>query len=220
MESNSPTTAQTGNESSDFKAAIQESKNAIHEAAMQKVKGSRGRKPLPRDANGNIIREPASMGHSMPNDNGASPTLASQNQIDHSQLLIEPLKIFSAIPARKHEIEELAFNDEEAKALAQSLDKLFNAYFPDVEKMSPKAAAWISLGFVGVSLGVSKVSIYQAVMSERRKQIQKREAELRTDNEGRVERTLEGQPGSTTTRTGKIMNQNSFTKPDTFSGRV
>lgn len=220
------TTAPTGNDAQDFKAAIQESKAVIHEAAMQKVKGSRGRKPLPRDANGNIIRESAPVVNGASLHDSGSTTLTPQNQIDHSQLLVTPIQILSSIPARKHDIEELAFNDEEARALAQSLDKVFNAYFPDIEKMSPKAAAWISFGMVGVSLTVSKVSIYQAVMSERRKhavkvnKVEVNEAGQRVDVQERA-----GEPGSTSTRTGKVAQANlaqpsSFMRPDNFGART
>ena len=60
-------------------------------------------------------------------------------------MLIEPLQIISRIPANKNNIPELALDYDEAKALSQSLDKVFNAYIPDVEKMSPKSAALITL---------------------------------------------------------------------------
>lgn len=201
-------TQASGTDASDFKAAIAESKAAIHEAEMQKVKSGRGRKPLPRDENGNIIRESAPMGTTNGNNNFAPQAQASQ--IDHSTLLVEPIKIISMVPARKHDIPDLAFDDQEAQALAQSIDKVFNAYFPDIEKMSPKAAAWISFGMVTVSLTVSKVSIYQAVMMERKKN-QKRDAPRPVSRD--IEGELEGEPGSTSPSAAR----NPFAKRDPFA---
>ena len=145
----------------DFKKIVDESKQKIHEAEQLKIKGSRGRKPLPRDSEGNIIRESAQ----------ATPVQSSpqSSAVDLSALLIEPIQLISRMPAKKHKIAELEFDFEESKALAASLDKVFNAYFPDLEKISPKAAAWLGLGMVAVSLSISKMSIYSEVMQSREK---------------------------------------------------
>lgn len=157
VESNSSPTDATG----EFRQLLNESKVKIHEAEQAKVKSARGRKPLPRDAQGNIIRESAQAPQT------ATSQVAPSHSIDLCELLVEPIQIISKIPARKHDIAQLAFDYDEAKALAVSIDKVFNAYIPDVEKMSPKTAALVTLGFTVSSLAIAKISIYSEVTAAR-----------------------------------------------------
>lgn len=167
-ESNLKPTGATAGES--FEKTIQESKSAIFESEQKAIKDPRGRKPLPRDANGNIIREHAPSNAGSVSHVGSGPA-APPSVVDLSGLLVEPLIIVSRIPARKHDIQELELEVDEAKALAVSIDKIFNAFVPDLEKMSPKTAALLTGGLTLSSILIYKMSIYSDVMHARRKTV-------------------------------------------------
>ncbi len=195
---------------SDFAEKIQESKDAIAQAAQAPVTGQRGRRRLPRDANGKIIRpengaSPAHVGGPTANngDRGASNThsVATSSPID-AKVLIEPFKIISKIPARKYGVKEIALDTDEATMLAEATDKLITAYLPDLEKMSPKAAAWLTFGLTASSLFLSKAMIYSETMQSRY-----------PENDGDIiaqENPNEVKAAEATINSRNILKQNSF----------
>ena len=86
---------------------------------------------------------------------------------DISQFLKVPLIALSQIPAAKNKIPELALSSDEAEAVAQSFNKILEAFIPDVGAMSPKAAAIISASVVIGAIGFQKYQIYAAVQEQR-----------------------------------------------------
>lgn len=94
------------------------------------------------------------------NTPGAPVSAQLAQQMDLAKYLAPPLAMVSQIPARKLGCDDLALNKDEAKLLADSLDAAITAYFPDVEKMSPKAAASLGLALTASSLFLAKAQIY------------------------------------------------------------
>lgn len=89
---------------------------------------------------------------------------------DISEFLKPSLICISNLPAQKHGIPELALNDSEATACAQSIQQILNAFFPDLSKMSPKAAACLGAALTVGSISVSKLNIYALKKQELLKQ--------------------------------------------------
>lgn len=94
-------------------------------------------------------------------EKSAAPIVEKQAIGDISGPLKLPLIAISKGPAIKYQIPELAFSDEEASMLAQSISELANAFIPDVNTMNPKVAAVMSFGLVASSIGFSKYMIFQ-----------------------------------------------------------
>lgn len=156
--SESPSNIQASG-TNDFSKTIQESKTAIREAAQKNLNGKRGRKAYPRDEAGNIIRPTQTMGNVAHSPSVGGPDL--------TEILVTPLKLLSQIPARKHKMPDLALTGEEALAIANSLNKVLDAYIPDLSRMSPKASALLMAGVTIGSVGVTKYQIYLENKNER-----------------------------------------------------
>jgi len=153
---------------SNFQELVKESKENIQAAAAIPPKGRAGRKPLPRDAAGNIIRDPnakqskrvsggAASQPSVTNQGTPSPTSPPPDITKH---LIAPIIGISKIPAIRYHVPELAFDQGEAFLCAHSLQEMLNAFVPDMEKMDPRAAAVISFGVTVGSIVFTKYQIY------------------------------------------------------------
>lgn len=157
---------------SDFASVVSESKESIKAAEMVPPKASRGRKKLPRDASGNIIRD-GSPQASKRVSGGAGPSVANQGTPspsnpppDIKKHLIRPLIGISKFPAQRYKIAELALDQEEAALCAESIQDLLNAFVPDVNQMSPKTAA--VLGFF-TTTGLIFFGKYQIYLEKRPK---------------------------------------------------
>lgn len=150
---------------SDFSKLVEESKANIQGAEMVPPKAGRGRKKLPRDANGKIIRDGS--GRVVPGT-AASPSVAQAGVSipgtpppDISKFLIQPIKSISKIPADRLGVKELAFDDSEAGASAQALSDLY-AVFAPAGQMNPKTAAICNCGLVFGTILFTKYQIYLA----------------------------------------------------------
>lgn len=136
-------------ENSEFKKVLEESKRNIHEASAEKDrKRGRGRPPKKRDE--------------APTPSNAGPQIAGQPiqpAPDVTEYIKNPIMFVSKIPAAKHGIPELAFTEEEAKACAEAINGVLQAFVPDVGAMDPKTASVLSLAMVVGSIGFQKYSI-------------------------------------------------------------
>ena len=143
---------------SNFEKAVEDSRKKIRATSRiePKVK-PRGR---PRKDGGERPR-PVSDETQGPQKVTASPPP------DISEYLKVPLIALSQIPAATNKIPELALTSDEAGAVAQSFNKILEAFIPDVSAMSPKAAAIISASVVVGAIGFQKYQIYAAVTHQR-----------------------------------------------------
>lgn len=142
----------------DFQKTIEESKQTIQNEKQKEVKKGRGRPRKSGDTG------PAVVGTSQapPQNNGLSP-----QSTDLSPYIVVPLQALSGIPAKKHNIPELALNAEEAKACAEALNQMFNVFVPNINQMSPKTAAVLGAFMVFGSIGFTKYQIYSEVQDAR-----------------------------------------------------
>lgn len=152
---------------SDFAEIVKESKENIQAAEMVPPKGKAGRKKLPRDENGKIIRDPSAPSRVKASGGASGPSVATQGTPspsspppDISKHLIAPLIGLSKIPAMRYRTPELALTGDEAALCAHSLQECLNAFVPDVGQMSPKTAAVIGVFLTFGSIGFSKYQIY------------------------------------------------------------
>lgn len=113
------------------------------------------------------------------------------SEIDLAAHLTLPIQALSRIPAQKHQIPELAFSAEEARACAEACNGVINAFAPQLEKMSPQSAAVLSAGLVFGSIGFSKFQIYTQVMEARREE---RRREVARDLGGEAGAPVEAGP--------------------------
>lgn len=146
---------------SDFKEVIEQSKANIQNAEIVPPKGRQGRKKLPRDANGNIIRDPSKVsGRVTPDQSSTANPSAAAPPADISKSLIAPIKMIGKYPANRFKIPELAFDDEECKALASSINDLYAVFAPNGQITDPRIAALANFGLVGGTIFVTKYQIY------------------------------------------------------------
>lgn len=160
-ESNSPAPENVAVQS-DFAQVVEESKKNIQNAEMIPPKARAGRKKLPRDAQGNIIRDAGQRVSGTATDSSVSPgplNQPSQPAPDISKHLIAPLIGLSKVPANRYSITELALDQDEAKAIAESLNQLYAVFAPQGQ-MSPKTAAICGVVLTVGSIGFSKYQIY------------------------------------------------------------
>ena len=144
---------QSNDSTEEFKKAVNESREKIHSIGPATAKRGRGR---PRkDQTGRV---------SLSRPNEGPPSLATETPKtpppDISRYLETPIISLSKLPAVKYEIPELAFDENEAKACAESLNQVLQAFVPSVGEMSPKTAAVISACATFGSIGFSKYQIY------------------------------------------------------------
>jgi len=146
---------------SDFKEVIEESKAAIQNASVAPPKARRGRQRLPRDASGNIIRDPSKVsGRVVPDQSSTANPSAATPPPDISKSLIAPIKMLGKYPAKRFKIPELAFDDDECKALAVSINELYAVFAPNGQITDPRLAALANFTLVGGTIFVTKYQIY------------------------------------------------------------
>ncbi len=136
---------------SDLNAIVEESKATIAQEGLKKMRG-RPRK----DGSAPTQKPVASVSSSPAQIASAAPV----GTADLTKYLEPPLLALSSIPAKRTGCKELALDKEEAKALASSLNDLMNAFIPDVNQLSPKAAASIGFGLTVSTIFLTKAQIY------------------------------------------------------------
>jgi len=205
------------NEATEFAEIVKQSQEKIHAQAQTPIKGKRGRPPAPRDANGNIIRDgKTSVDTNQTQQVNSNAQSLNESATDFSPVLIAPLTILSSIPAKKYDVPQLALDRDEAEALAKSIDKLISVYMPDLEKMSPKSAAWLTFGMTSVSIFTSKVYVYSEVMSERRKINSKNRETGRDHASNGVRSSLESDDNSSKNDSQSVREDNLTTRNNPF----
>lgn len=147
----------------DFSQVVAESQAAIQSAEMQPPKIGRKRGPYNKKRIG--VGGVASPSVALPTSGGAVAPGGLQ-PTDTSKLLIAPLKLLSSIPARRVQIPELALDQDEAQACAQSLNDILVAFNP-AGQLNPKTAAILSAGCVFGMVFVTKANIYSEKMKVR-----------------------------------------------------
>lgn len=144
----------------DFQKTVAESKAAVQAEGEKKVRKGRsdkGRARKPGDTSQHQAAQPG------------TPQSQPQGQTDLSPYIAVPLQALSGIPAKRHGIAELALSPEEAKACAEAINGIFNAFVPNINQMSPKTAAIMGAVMVFGSIGFTKYQIFSEVSAERLK---------------------------------------------------
>lgn len=138
----------------EFKTVVEESKKTITEAGQPPPKITRGRGRPRKDGSAPSQAAPNPQNTAPPP--GAMPTPPP----DLTQMFIMPVAIVGEIPARRTGIRELALTENEAVAIAQSLNGILQAFIPDLNRMSPKTAAIFTFGITVGSVALSKYAVY------------------------------------------------------------
>ena len=143
------------NKSADiFETKITESLNKVENQKNENlVKRGRGR-PRKYDADG----KPIAVENKQPEK---TPTP------DISKFLTAPLIGISKIPAAKYSCPEVALSPDEALAIAESLNGVLNAFFPNFEDIDPKMMSLFVLGTTCSSIAMAKVMVYQEKQLEK-----------------------------------------------------
>lgn len=113
-------------------------------------------------------------------------------KVDLAPFLKTPIQVISKIPASKYQCADLAFSDDEAKACAESLNQIVEAFIPDLNQMDPKTAAVVSGLSVFGSIAFQKYSIYQQKRAEMLAKIVETEAQ----NQTIAAESLDSSPGA------------------------
>lgn len=173
----------------DFKSVVEESKERLHSAELKDappiITRRRGRpagtygKYKKTKANAAQVETATELKH--------EPAPMRTPPPDISEVLKGPLKVLSGIPARKYSCPELALDDTEAAALAEAANNLAGLYFPDLEKMDPKTAAWFNFSLVSITIFVTKMQIYAA----HQQKIERENAELNLKQDAENNKTVE-----------------------------
>jgi len=104
-----------------------------------------------------------------------SPAAAPEAVVPPSEALdlVTPFKTaiqsLSKIPADRTEIPELAFDDNESRACAESLIAVLDAFVPDANKLDPKTAAVLGAAMTFGSVILVKHDIYKTKMAAKSK---------------------------------------------------
>lgn len=136
---------------SDLSAIVEQSKATIAQEGLKKTRGR------PRKDGSAPVQKPAASVSSSPAQNASAAPVGTA---DLTKYLEPPLIMLSTLPAKKTGCKELALDKEEAKALASSINDLMNAFIPDVNQLSPKAAASIGFGLTVSTIFLTKAQIY------------------------------------------------------------
>jgi len=139
---------------SEFDLKVSESLKKVENQKIETVAKKRGR-PRKYNPDGTPI------GQAPENQTAATPTP------DISQFLEAPLIGISKIPAAKYSCPEMALTQDEAKAIAESLNGVLNAFFPTLDSIDPKMMSLFVLGTTCGSIAMSKVMIYQEKQAEK-----------------------------------------------------
>lgn len=160
---------------SDFDLKVSDSIKKVENTKIEAAeKRGRGR-PRKYNKDGTLI--------SAENDKKETPTP------DLSAFLEAPLIGLSKIPAAKYSCPEVALTQDEAKAIAESLNGVLNAFFPTLESIDPKMMSLFVLGTTCGSIAMSKVMIYQEKQAEKIKNqvFQTEIAEKKPENQSQAE---------------------------------
>lgn len=156
----------------EFKKIVDESRQKIASEVPTAVKRGRGR---PRKVRPDSVSQSIQSGPRPPSVATETPKTPPP---DISRYLETPIISLSKLPAVKYEIPELQFDENEAKACAESLNQVLQAFVPSVGEMSPKTAAVVSAFATFGSIGFSKYQIYL----DKRKHVEPVQTEVQTEN--------------------------------------
>ena len=155
--SDKPIETPIASDAEDFKKIVDESKERLASEPQKEVK-KRGR---PQGWRKSPEQKPLEQAPSPSLNQSATP---APNISEH---LIIPIQALSKLPASKHKIPDLAFTPDEAKACAEAMQACINAFIPDVQNMSPKTGAVVSVVLTFGTIGFSKYQIYSEEMEKR-----------------------------------------------------
>jgi len=138
-----------------FETKINESIATVQNQKSDSLAKKRGR-PRKYNADGSLIGS-----ENQKNEVEKTPTP------DISKFLTAPLIGISKIPAAKYSCPEMSLTPDEAVAIAESLNGVLNAFFPNFEDIDPKMMSLFILGTTCSSIAMSKVMIYQEKQAEK-----------------------------------------------------
>lgn len=138
-----------------FETKINESIATIQNQKTDNLSKKRGR-PRKYNADGTLI---GSENQKIEQEKTPTP--------DISKFLTAPLIGISKIPAAKYSCPEMSLTPDEAVAIAESLNGVLNAFFPNFEDIDPKMMSLFILGTTCSSIAMSKVMIYQEKQAEK-----------------------------------------------------
>lgn len=164
---------QANDSTEEFKKIVEESREKIHAQGPAAVKRGRGR---PRKVRPDSVSQSQQSGPRPPSVATEAPKTPPP---DISRYLETPIISLSKLPAVKYEIPELAFDETEAKACAESLNQVLQAFVPSIGEMSPKTAAVVSAFATFGSIGFSKYQIY---LEKRKPEIEPEKNEVQSEN--------------------------------------
>lgn len=138
----------------EFKKKINESKRRLADKVLEKRGRGRPKRDLPDS--GKIKARPES------EPTASTETVSKIQETPNIAVYIKaPLQFISKIPAQNYGIPELALDDMEAMACADSLNQCLQAFAPNVGAMSPQTAAIFSAASVFGSIGFQKYMIFK-----------------------------------------------------------
>lgn len=140
-----------------FETKINESMNIVQNQKTEKIAKKRGR-PRKYDENGKL-RVAGSTDIEQTEEKTPTPDL--------TKFLTAPLIGISKIPAAKYSCPEMSLTPDEALAIAESLNGVLNAFFPNIEDVDPKMMSLFVLGTTCGSIAMSKAMIYQEKQAEK-----------------------------------------------------
>lgn len=138
-----------------FETKINESIATVQNQKSDSLAKKRGR-PRKYNADGSLIGS-----ENQKTEQEKTPTP------DISKFLTAPLIGISKIPAAKYSCPEMSLTPDEAVAIAESLNGVLNAFFPNFEDIDPKMMSLFILGTTCSSIAMSKVMIYQEKQAEK-----------------------------------------------------
>lgn len=138
-----------------FETKINESINIVENKKSENVAKKRGR-PRKYNTDGSPIGS-----ENQKTESEKTPTP------DISKFLTAPLIGISKIPAAKYSCPEMSLTPDEAVAIAESLNGVLNAFFPNFEDIDPKMMSLFVLGTTCSSIAMSKVMFYQEKQAEK-----------------------------------------------------
>lgn len=139
-----------------FETKINDSINRVEGQKLDNLAKKRGR-PRKYNADGSIIGS----------ENQKTCTTEKNQTPDISKFLTAPIIGISKIPAAKYSCPEMSLSQDEAVAIAESLNGVLNAFFPSIDDIDPKMMSLFVLGTTCGSIAMSKVMIYQEKQAEK-----------------------------------------------------
>lgn len=155
---------------SEFNQIVQESREALQ---SEPIKEPKKRGPYRK-------REQV---ETSPQNPQTSPQVQEPAKLNLAPHLVAPIQLLSKIPANNYRIKELALDQTEAEQVALALQGCIDAFVPDLNAMSPKTAAIVTLGLVASTIFITKYQIYSDAMEARTPKIERPHDPPKAENE-------------------------------------